>query len=185
MKHQHKKLWIKKSRTQRKRDVINLKNSINDTDRTWLHFICDDYTKMKGITVICDKDNPDDPSGFADGFIIVNSHVMFNFEVISSECYFLDDYRPDEYKHVLEAKIPNKVLGFHVLRDFQYGIGLQLIVPDTRVTPENTLQAVKYFFDICPMNIEWHKDQVEFNKTTIISPFSAEEIESLKSRVIF
>lgn len=185
MKKQRKKIWINKSRKQRKRDVIDLKNSINDTERTWLHFISDEYTKMKGITVICDKDNPDDPPGFVDGFVIINSHMMFNFEVISSECYFLDDYKYDEVKHALNTKIPNKVLGFNVLPNYQYGIGLQMIVPNTRVTREDILRAVKYFVDICPMKLEWHKDQIEFNKTEIIGSFSTEEIESLRSRVVF
>lgn len=165
-------IWINKSRKQKKLDIIRLLNNTRTSKHYWQQFMTSPFLDSRGIKVVNDKLS-NEPIGYTDGFIIVNSHSMFNYEIISSECTFLDNYTVMEYKHALDTQTPTMVIGAEFLYDFQYGIGLRLIVPSVCVTQENIIEVIELFVK---------NNYKEFYQE--IRKFTKDEIDSLKSRVI-
>ena len=167
------KLWIKQSRKKRKLDIIRLLNSIRSRKNYWQEFLSSPYLEQHSIKVINDT-MPDEPHGFTDGFIILNSHLMFNYEIISSECRFLDQYQIIDYRNVFASDVmPQMIIGAEFLYGFQYGIGLRLIVPEAYITKQSVINIVEEFVK---------NDFKPFER--IIRPFTTEERQQLKSRVV-
>lgn len=167
------KLWIKQSRKKRKLDIIRLLNNTRSGKLYWQEFLSSPYLEQHSIKVINDT-MADEPHGFTDGFIILNSHLMFNYEIISSECRFLDQYQIIDYRNVFASDVmPQMIIGAEFLYGFQYGIGLRLIVPEAYITKESIINVVEEFVK---------NDFKPFER--IDRPFTTEERQQLKSRVV-
>ena len=155
MKTKH-KVFINKSRQQKKKAYIGLKNNIRE------------YSIKKGVHVLFyTHDIISEQTQWADIYFLSRKHnIIYNATIETTESawhqkieevsfnkawdlhkddknfyQYIDQYQ----KELIESKSVFIHEGFEILPDYSYGIGLNMIIKATSLTPHNINQAIEHF----------------------------------------